>query len=238
MRPLPIAQMRGMTPEESLAVLYDCNRATPEEVERWREERRESARAESLTEEQRRVDAEQRRMDALTELACVPRRYRSVAPDRRLNAALAGGRGLWLVGPVGSGKTHRACAVLRGWTALNGGGARFVTAPALLAELRATYDGDGSEAAVIGKYARCPLLVVDDLGKEAPTEWSLSKLYEIVDARWGAGLPTVVTSNQTPDELARRLARDADPETAKAVVSRLAGTCDVAALGGNDRRLG
>ena len=233
----PLLGVTELPPEERLAYVYSANSATMAEVRAYYDEQRERLRAEALGEEADRIEAENRRMESLSRLAGIPERYLSAPIDGTAVPTLDSGRGLWWHGPVGTGKTLRACAALRGWARLHGGGARFVTSPALMTELRSTYDGQGSEAAVVAKYARCPLLVLDDVGKEAPTEWALAKLYEIIDARWAAKLPTCLTSNYTPSQLARRLAQRGDAESAEAVVSRLAGTCELVATGGEDRRL-
>lgn len=234
----PLLGISEVAPEDRLAFIYECNSATTAELEAYWAEQRERARLEALGAEADRVEAENRRMESLSRLAGIPERYLTAPIDGTAAPTLDSGRGIWWHGPVGCGKTFAACAALRGWLRLHGGGARFVASPALLTELRSTYDGQGSEQAVVAKYVRCPVLLIDDLGKEAPTEWSLSKLYEIIDARWAASRPTCVTSNHSPSQLARRLAKRGDAESAEAVVSRLAGTCQLVEMGGSDRRMG
>lgn len=233
----PLLGISEVVPEERLAYVYECNSCTRAELDAYNAARAERQRAEALSAEADRIEAENRRIESLSRLAGIPERYLAAPIDGTAAPILDSGRGIWWHGPVGCGKTFAACAALRGWLRLHGGGARFVAAPSLLTELRSTYDGQGSEQAVVAKYSRCPVLLIDDLGKEAPTDWSLSKLYEIVDARWAASLPTCVTSNHSPSQLARRLAKRGDAEAAEAVVSRLAGTCQLVEMGGTDRRL-
>ncbi|MBU5454833.1 ATP-binding protein [Caproiciproducens sp. MSJ-32] len=48
------------------------------------------------------------------------------------------------------------------------------------------------------------LLVIDDLGTEQGTEWSLSKIYTILDSRYRKKLPTIVTSNYSLGQLKER----------------------------------
>jgi DNA replication protein DnaC len=50
------------------------------------------------------------------------------------------------------------------------------------------------------------LLVLDDLGAEAPTPWAAEKLYQLLNHRYNYRLPTVVTTNRDLDRLEGRLA--------------------------------
>ena len=127
---------------------------------------------------------------------------------------------LVLSGGAGSGKTHLAVAVLRelvrlckvldgpaAWCGNDRKGC-FVSAPELLAKIRATYsDPNGDEEGLIDKYASVKYLVLDDLGAEKSTEWSISTLYLIIDRRYREMLPTIVTTNLTVDEIGQGLSR-------------------------------
>lgn len=97
-------------------------------------------------------------------------------------------------GDYGCGKTHLAAAIAneitrRGQTVL------FVVVPDLLDHLRATfapgavtsYDQRFEEARTV------PFLVLDDLGTESATPWAREKLFQIIDYRYVAHLPTAVT---------------------------------------------
>ena len=82
--------------------------------------------------------------------------------------AVAGGkRNLVLVGASGAGKTKAACALLA-WMATRRP-CRFAALGDMLRECRATYGGEGSEWAVLAKWAGVGVLCLDDLGKERPT---------------------------------------------------------------------
>lgn len=127
---------------------------------------------------------------------------------------------LVLSGGAGSGKTHLAVAILRelvrlckildgpkAWCGDDRKGC-FVSVPELLAKIRATYsDPNGDEEGLIDKYASVKYLVLDDLGAEKSTEWSISTLYLIIDRRYREMLPTIVTTNLTVDEIGQGLSR-------------------------------
>lgn len=189
---------------------------------------------EKLGMRQRVVDA-----DALHEAALsagVPERYAWVVPDESRNAIMATGTGYYLHGVSGDGKSTLAAALLKGWLCAACGSALWVPAVALMPEISDTYGGRGSETAVVGRYASCGLLVIDDLGKENVGRWSISKLFWLLDARYGAKRPTVVTSQHSPGALGAIMAEQ-DPETAKAIVGRMRETYRQIRCGDVDHRL-
>ena len=107
------------------------------------------------------------------------------------------GTGLYLYGPTGSGKTRLVCAISN---QLIPRGIRAVlyNVPTLLADLKAAYNGRRDAAEIIDRAHDAALLILDDLGTEHHTEWVRDTLYEIVNGRMEAGLPTIVTSNWEP----------------------------------------
>lgn len=100
----------------------------------------------------------------------------------------------------------------------------FTTAKGMLERVKATFDEGGTEAAV-ARYAKCDVLVLDDLGKEDATEWSVGTVFSVLDARYEDMRPTIVTSNYAPGALADRLARRGERVTAEAIASRISQTC-------------
>ncbi len=101
-----------------------------------------------------------------------------------------------LHGGYGCGKTHLAAAIAN-HCLLQGTDVFFVNTPDLLDHLRATF-GPGSPVAYddLFEHTRnAPLLILDDLGAENPTQWAQEKLYQIINHRYNAALPTVITCN-------------------------------------------
>ena len=166
----------------------------------------------------------------------VPSSYCNVPFVSRYLEALQAGRGLWLWGAAGVGKTFKACSVLASWISSGAGKAAFATAPGMLRELRAAI-GEGHEGAVAGHYALVPLLVLDDLGRALPTELAITQLFEVINARSAYGLPTIVTSQESPSDMAKALSSRGATAGADAIVSRLVGSCEVIHMTGADRRL-
>lgn len=111
----------------------------------------------------------------------------------------AKGRGfLVMLGPVGTGKSHLAVAVMRARE--DARRMMFVTQSRLLRKLRDTYRSDAAEDPV-KRYAGASLLVLDEVGLSAGGRDELPMLHEILSARHGSrSKPTVMTSNLPRDE--------------------------------------
>jgi len=77
------------------------------------------------------------------------------------------------------------------------------TAPNLLAEIRATYSvkSKETEIEVMQRYSNYGILLIDDLGAEKKTDWSLSAFYSILSNRINYMKFTIITTNLTLEEL-------------------------------------
>ena len=175
-------------------------------------------------------------LDHMVAKSGIPSLFAVAEPSYDMLDALADGGGIYLCGVQGAGKTWMACRIAKGWLYRGLGDARFVSSVSLLTEIGSTYGGNGSEEMVLSKYAKCDLLVVDDLGKEVPSKWSMSKLFEIFDSRYANNRPTIVTTQFDTGTLAKRMSKSGDPETAMAIVSRFREKYKGVNLGNVDRR--
>lgn len=115
----------------------------------------------------------------------------------------------WLVlqGRDSCGKTHLAAAIANYRQSL-GYPAMLVVVPDLLDHLRATFAPHSTVSydKEFEKVRSAPFLVLDDLGTESATPWAREKLYQIFNFRYQAKLPTVITMQQTLEEIGPRLA--------------------------------
>ena len=137
--------------------------------------------------------------------------------------------GMVLRGKTGVGKTHLAVALMKhlynkkwlkycdnGIKSLGDESAshvmfnfdmRFVTVPDLLLEIRESFreGSKNSERDLINKYANIPFLVLDDLGSEKGTEYTITTLYILIEHRDADMRDTVITTNLTQSEIEEKL---------------------------------
>lgn len=150
---------------------------------------------------------------------------------------------LYVVGDIGAGKTFLSSCLCAD---LLRKGRRIVwrNVSDVLREIRACYNSSKAEKedAVIARFTKPPVLVLDDLGKERPTEWAMEQLFSIINARYDANKPLIVTTNYGGAELVKRLTPRpdasgyADDTTARAIVDRLRGMSKLVMLEGASRR--
>ncbi len=150
-------------------------------------------------------------------------------------------RNMLMVGEAGRGKTYAACAVAR--HRAQECSVRFSTMGDVLLDIQGSYRG-GNPAECVAKYRNATLLVIDDLGKEKPTDYAVGQFFALLNARIDAEKQTIVTTNYRSKELLARLAQCGESETALAIMSRLtcsaegkAGFVPIQFKGGDKRRM-
>ena len=142
-------------------------------------------------------------------------------------------KNLFLSGPPGLGKTFLSACIAR-TVAEEGYSVVYDTAANIFAQFEARKfqrdSADGQEARdETRRYLNCDLLILDDLGSELTTQFTQSALYELINTRLVAGRHTVISSNLSMEETARRYS----PQ----IASRLEGEYHVLHFFGEDIRL-
>jgi DNA replication protein DnaC len=127
----------------------------------------------------------------------------------------------WLVlkGGYGCGKTHLAAAIANQRLA-EGHPVLFVNTPDLLDHLRATFNPESTVSydERFDQVRTCPLLILDDLGTQSNSEWAQEKLYQILNFRYNAKLPTVITTNLDLESIEDRIrSRMVDPNLSQII---------------------
>ena len=139
------------------------------------------------------------------------------------------GKGLLLYGSVGTGKTYAAASVAN--ALIDKGYPCLVTNFARLANtLQGLYDGRQD---YIDSLNRFDLLVIDDLAAERSTEYMQEQVFNIINSRYVAGLPMIITTNLTGDEL-----KHPDSISKERIYSRILERCHPIEVAGSDRRKG
>ncbi len=130
---------------------------------------------------------------------------RAVALTRDFGERPAG----WLVltGTFGCGKTHLAAAIANQQVAKAGVIPMFVVVPDLLDHLRATFSPSSTTTLdrLFEQVKSAPLLILDDLGTESATPWAREKLFQLLNYRYAARLPTIITTSDSIDQIESRL---------------------------------
>jgi DNA replication protein DnaC len=180
--------------------------------------------------------------------AVIPRRYRDVAFERppvtdiaapvvaavrrftdNVDDRLDAGRGLWFMGPVGTGKTTLAMLVSKGALAA-GRSVAIYSLPRLLNEIRDGHRAERSHVDLLDRLTAVDLLHLDDVGAERTTDWVLEVLYSIINARYEDNRSIVITTNLDDRQALRE-------QITERTVSRLTEMCEELPVYGHDRRM-
>lgn len=139
------------------------------------------------------------------------------------------GKGLLLYGTTGTGKTFAAACIVN--ALIDKGFPCLVTSLSrLINTISGMYDGKQEYIDGLNRFA---LIVFDDLATEADTAYRNEIVYNIIDSRYRAGLPMIVTTNLTAAEL-----KGAEDINKQRIYSRLFERCIPLEVAGSDRRRG
>lgn len=107
------------------------------------------------------------------------------------------GKGLLLYGTVGTGKSHIAACIAN--ALIDKGCKVLMTNFATMVNiLQSSFDGRQEYIDSLNRYS---LLIIDDLGAERKSEYMQEQVFNIIDARYRSGLPMIITTNLTAEEL-------------------------------------
>lgn len=134
-------------------------------------------------------------------------------------------KGLIITGESGLGKTHLAASIANKLIendkiVLMG---RLTT---LLDMIKETFrDNTKSENELIELYSNVDMIIIDDLGTEKISNWSLEKLYTIIQNRNENRLPIIITTRFDKQGLIERFSQSEDTQLVDAIISKLYQMC-------------
>jgi DNA replication protein DnaC len=145
-------------------------------------------------------------------------------------------RGLLLMGPVGTGKTHLSTAILRGLIE-KGIPCLFYEFGALLKEIQNSYNpvSQTSELKVLAPVYETEVLVLDELGASKPTDWVRDTMMQIIGARYNSRRLTIFTTNYF-DERRAPAEETLEDRIGVRLRSRLYEMCKTVQIEGEDYR--
>ncbi len=106
-------------------------------------------------------------------------------------------QGLIFYGDVGTGKTFAAACIAN--YLLSRGTSVVMTSFIKLLSSMQTFGNDNE--LLISRLNRAKLLIIDDLGAERDTEFAQEHVYNIIDSRYRAKRPLIITTNMTIEEI-------------------------------------
>lgn len=146
-------------------------------------------------------------------------------------------KGLFITGTYGVGKTYLASCIANELIK-NKNTVLFGTLIQLLDFIKDTYkDNEISDKEYLNLYSSVDLLIIDDLGKEKPTDWVIEKLFLIVNNRYNNYLPIVITTNYNRNQLRERLCINKNYSMVDSIISRLYEMCGGIEIKDEDHRM-
>lgn len=140
---------------------------------------------------------------------------------------LESGKGLILCGSVGTGKSYAAASVANALID-EGKPCMMTNFSRMVNIINSSFEGRQDYIDSLNEF---DLLIIDDLAAERDTEFMAEQVMNIIDARYRAGLPLIVTTNLTAQELS-----GTTDIRKQRVFSRLIEMCVPITVTGRDRR--
>lgn len=136
--------------------------------------------------------------------------------------------GLLLWGSVGTGKSFIAACIANALLE-QGVPVLMTNFSKILNQMGGMYSDERYQ--YIASFSHYSLLIIDDLGIERSTEYALEQVYAVIDERYKAGLPVIITTNLTMEEL-----RQPEDVAHARIYSRVLEMCTPVQITGEDRR--
>ena len=136
--------------------------------------------------------------------------------------------GLLFWGDVGTGKSFLATCIANGLLD-QGVSVRMTNFTWILNKLSDLQVKERCQ--YIASFGKVDLLIIDDLGVERNSEFVLEQVYAVIDERYKANLPLIITTNLTPKQM-----RSAQDVAHARIYSRVLEMCTPILLQGADRR--
>lgn len=156
-----------------------------------------------------------------------------------LNFEIANKRGTGIIfyGPYGVGKTHLACSIANELIKMQKS-VIFGSTIEFFGIIKKSYNNEieENESKIISEFINWDVLIIDDLGKEKPSEWVLEKLYYIINERYEHNKPIIITTNFSENQLIDIFTVGKNKSSIEAIISRLNEICLSVQIFDNDYR--
>lgn len=136
--------------------------------------------------------------------------------------------GLLFWGDVGTGKTYLAACIANALIDLEIP-VKMTSIPQIMNHMSGLFSEDRNR--FLEELTKPSLLIIDDLGSERSTEYSLEQIYAVIDSRYSSGKPMILTTNLTLEEMEN----PGDRSHAR-IYSRILERCVPVLINGSDLR--
>ena len=109
---------------------------------------------------------------------------------------------VYMCGATGLGKTHLSLAIAN-VAARKGYSVVYYSAQNLLSDIERE-KFSGARPHTESKALGCDLLIIDDLGSEFSTQFTVSQIYNILNDRINRSKPVIISTNLSPEELEKK----------------------------------